>query len=281
MDLLSTYSGFGYAESVGIPSYVLWPMIIFILLFIVFVVMLYTNQNPGIQDYMPDMVQLNKANYPLGSNQAQQILFSGSGATIAGLFNVTIGDRTNQTTANNYTTLFGVRGSIEFQLAPASVSTTDSTARLLIASQAGAEVVSLPPLPAQKWVFIAVLRDGRRFDVLYNDRIVGSHRLDSFPNVGIQNQFQVGSDPRTSTAPARFLGQAIHLFAINSRMSPADLAILRAKYVDTTGAPPDPIPFPFPLTLPSLQTLCIPGVPCKPVNKPPPNHLQAWSSPYA
>ena len=281
MDLLSTYSGVGYAESLGIPSYVLWPMIIFILLFIVFVVMLYTNQNPGIKDYMPDMVQLNKANYPLGSNQAHQILFSGSGATIAGLINVTIGDRTNQTTANNYTTLFGVRGSMEFQLAPASVSTTDSTARLLVASGAGAEIVSLPPLPAQKWVFIAILRDGRRFDVLYNDRIVGSHRLDSFPNVGVQNQFQVGSDPRTPTAPARFLGQAIHLFATNYRMSPADLAVLRAKYVDTTGAPPDPIPFPFPFELPSLQTLCIPGVPCKPVNKPPPNHLQAWSSPYA
>ena len=284
MDLLSTYSGFGYAESLGIPSYVLWPMIIFILLLIVFISMLYTNQNPGVKDYMPDMVQLNMANYPLGSNQAHQILFSGSGATVAGLFNVTIGDRTNQSvisTTNNYTTLFGVRGSIEFQLAPASVSTTDSTARLLIASQGGAELVPLPPLPAQKWVFIAILRDGRRFDVLYNDRIVGSHRLNAFPNVGVQNQFQVGSDPRTPTAPARFLGQAIHLFAINSRMSPADLAVLRAKFVDTTGAPPDPLPFPFPLTMPSLQTLCIPGVPCSPVNKPPPNHLQAWSSPYA
>jgi hypothetical protein len=27
----------------------------------------------------------------------------------------------------------------------------------------------LPPIPKQKWMFIAILRDGRRFDIIYNN----------------------------------------------------------------------------------------------------------------
>jgi hypothetical protein len=287
MDLSLYYSGYGsgISDIFGPYSYLIWPMIIFLLMLALLAVILYRNQSPGITDYMPDMVSLTKTNYPIGSNQAYNLLLAGPGSTLAGLFNVSIGDRTNQTasaTTTNYTTLFGVLGSMEFQLAPANLSTTDSTSRLLISTQSGAtETISLPPLPAQKWVFIAILRDGRRYDVLYNDKIVASHRLDAYPNTAVQNQLQVGLSPASSSAPSRFLGNAIHLIALNYRMHPKDLAILRSTYVDTTGAPPIPLPFPFPTSLPSLQTLCIPGVPCDPVTKPPPNHLQAWSSPYA
>jgi len=289
MDSISSYySGFtgsmGYMSSMGS---LLWPVLIFTIMVIILAVVYFKNTTkitPPI-DYMPTMTSLSKATYPLGSNQTYTMLQSGSGSTLAGLFHVTFGDRTNQlstTTTNAYSTLFGVYGSMEFQIAPANLSTTDSTARLLIATQNGkTESVPLPQLPAQKWVFIAILRDGRRYDVLYNDRIVASHRLDSPPNTGIQNQLQVGSNPASPTAPSRFLGNVIHVFALDYRMSPSAVAKLRSKYVDTTGAPPDPLPFPFPIKLPSLQTICIPGIPCNPVDKPPPNPLQAWSSPYA
>jgi hypothetical protein len=253
---------------------------------IIFIIILIAYRTPGTKDYMPTMVSLSQANYPIPSNEAHSLLLSGPGATVAGLFNVVIGDRTNQlTTSNthNFTTLFGMYGSIEFQLAPANVSSTDSTARLLIKTvNRTTEEVPLPPLPAQKWIFIGILRDGRRFDVLYNDKIVASHRLDAFPDMSIQNQFQVGAaSPSGTQSPSRFLGNAIHLIAVPYRMNPKDLAVLRAQYVDTTGAPPTPLPFPFPMNLPTLQSLCIPGLPCTPVEKPPPNRLQAWSSPYA
>jgi len=282
----SYYSSFDFSESIGVSNYILWPAIIFTVLFIVFCILYFRNRGPGITDYLTTMVPLNKATYPIGSNEAQSIMYQGSGCTLAGLFNVTIGDRTNQTStavSTNFTTLFGSVGSIEFQLAPAGASAANSSnAQLLIATQSGVpEVVPLPSLPAQKWVFIAILRDGRRFDVLYNDSIVASHRLSGYPGTRVKNRIQVGSDPSSPTAPARFLGNAVHLFALNYRMTPADLAVLRSKYVDTTGGPPAPLPFPFPIDLLSLQTFCIPGLPCKPVNKPPPNQLQAWSSPYA
>lgn len=269
----------------------LWPTVIFIIMVIILAVVYFKNNKPvsGPIDYMPKMVSLSKATYPLTSNQAYKMLLSGSGSTLAGLFHVTIGDRTNQLAGpktNAFTTLFGVYGSMEFQIAPANISTMDSTARLLVATRAGkTETVPLPALPAQKWMFITILRDGRRYDVLYNNKIVASHRLDALPNTAIKNQLQVGSNPASLTAPSRFLGHAIHLFALDSRMTPLEIAKLRSNYVDTTGAPPDPLPFPtpfpVPIQFPSLRTVCIPGVPCNPVDKPPPNALEAWSSPYA
>jgi hypothetical protein len=282
------YGSFELSESVG-SSYLMWPFIVFIVMLLIFAFLFFRNRSPGIKDYMPDVVSLSDTTYAIGSNEAHQILVSGPGATLAGLFNVTIGDKTTQTATsatNNFSTLFGMRGCVEFQLAPANISNPNSTAQLLITTNArgpgntfATEAIPLPPLPAQKWTFIAILRDGRRFDVLYNDQVVGSHRLTYYPNTGVQNQLQVGQAPLTDNSPARFLGSAKHLFAFNRRMSPGELAELRAKYVDTTGAPPIPLPFPFlPFSLPGI---CIPGLPCDPLNRPPPNSLQAWSSPYA
>jgi len=286
------FRGYEFSEPIG-SSYVMWAGIVFVTTLIIFAVLLYRNKGPDIIDYMPTLVSLDKTTIPIGSNEASQILLSGPGATLAGLFNVTIGDKTQQmstSTTQLFTTLFGIKGSIEFQLAPINISNPDNTAQLLITTNArdsvdatayAQEIIPLPPLPAQKWIFIAILRDGRRFDVLYNDRFVASHRLLQFPNTGVRNQLVVGEQPKTKTSPARFLGNAKHLFALNYRMTPGDLAALRAKYVDTTGAPPTPLPFPSPIDFISLQTFCIPGLPCQPVNKPPPNALQAWSSPYA
>ena len=284
------YGSFEFTESVG-ASYLFWPLVVFIIMVIIFAILMFRNKSPGIKDYMPSEVSLNTATNVIGSNEAHKILLSGPGATLAGLFNVTIGDKTTQTataTTNNFSTLFGIRGSIEFQLAPANISNPNNTAQLLITTNArGAdnafltEAIPLPPLPAQKWTFIVILRDGRRFDVLYNDQVVASHRLTYYPNTGVQNQLQVGQSPLTTTAPARFLGSAKHLFAFNYRMALGDLAALRAKYVDTTGAPPTPLPFPSPFDL-TLPGICaIPGLPCNPVNQPPPNSLQAWSTPYS
>jgi hypothetical protein len=283
------YGSFELTESIG-ASYIFWPLIVFIIMVIIFAVLLFRTRSPGITDYMPNMVSLNTTTNAIGSNEAHTILLSGSGATLAGLFNVTIGDKTTQTatpTTNSFSTLFGMKDSIEFQLAPANISNPNNTAQLLITTNARGsnntfltEAIPLPPLPAQKWTFIAILRDGRRFDVLYNDQVVASHRLTYYPNTGVQNQLKVGQSPLTSTAPVRFLGSAQHLFAFNFRMAPGDLAALRAKYVDTTGAPPIPLPFPSPFNL-SLPGICIPGLPCNPVNEPPPNALQAWSTPYS
>jgi hypothetical protein len=170
---------------------------------------------------------------------------------------------------------------VEFQLAPAPTAeqgpnASKCTARLMITvvpgGPTGVEVMDLPPLPLQKWVFVAVLRDGRRFDVLYNGEVVASHRLAMYPK-------QVSS-PITIGGPT-FIGQAQHVLVAPRRLSPSEVAYQQAILSDTTGQPPVKFPLPLPIPFGDLQTMCLPGLPCNPVNAPPSNQMKAWYSIYS
>jgi len=263
------------------PTMLFWLLIILLLSLTVYILVafLYGKRSPS--DLAPTPIQLNKQTQLLSSNDAAT-LFAGSGFTVCGFFNVTMGDRTTHyqnTNVDNYTTLIGVQNSFEFQLAPAAVSMNDYIARLRIATGPNKfEYLELPPMPQQKWIFLAILREGRRFDVMYNDQIVGSHRLDAYPTL-------VGNPLLVATAKPRFLGTAEHIFAMNHRLVPSDLMILRAQNSDTTGAPPHALPFPMPsfvtFFLPDLRAWCIPGLPCAPVTEPPPNRMKMWTSIYS
>jgi len=243
--------------------------VILILCLVVYGIVAYYYSKAKPLDLVPTIIPLNKKTDLYSSNLATTSFLAGSGGTIAGMLQVVMGDRTVALGSTNYTTLIGIVGTVELQLVPANASSpTKSTARLKI----GQEIIDLPPFPLQKWVFLAILREGRRFDVMYNNQVVASHRLDNYPTA-TANSLQVGG-------PA-FLGNAIHISVLNRRLSPAELADMRALFSDTTGAPPTPVPFPFPFSLPSLQTFCLPGLPCNPVEAPPPNAMKRWSSIYS
>jgi hypothetical protein len=242
---------------------------ILLICIVVYVLVAYYYTKAAPLDLVPKMTSLNTKTDIYSSNLAATQFLSGAGGTIAGLFNVHMGDRTMALGSTNFTTLLGVVGSVELQLVPANPSSpTKSTARLKI----GNEIIDLPPFPQQSWVFLAIMREGRRFDVMYNNQIAASHRLENYPTA-TANTLQMGG-------PA-FLGNAIHVSIINRRLLPAELAALRASYTDTTGAPPTPLPFPFPFSIPSFQTFCIPGLPCNPVTTPPPNTMKRWNSIYS
>ena len=239
---------------------------------------IYSTSNV-LQDLASSTIQLNKANTVLDSASVKSTLFSQGGSTVAGFFNVTMGDRTTRVGPTNFTTLIGVNGGFEVQIAPSSLSPehATNTARLIVYTEGGStkkmEVVELPPFPQQKWVFLSILRDGRRFDVMYDDKIVASHRLTLYP-VPINNPLVAGSP--------QLLGQAVHIFVAGSRISPTVLSQQRAKYVDTTGAIPSTYPIPFlPIPFGDIQTVCIPGLTCDAVTRPPTNPLKAWRSLYA
>jgi hypothetical protein len=262
------------------PTMLFWILIVFTLALIVYLVTAYVYAKQMPSDLAPTVIQLNTQTQLLSSQEAST-RFSGSSSTVCGFFNVTMGDRTTHfqnTNKDNYTTLIGVQNSFEFQLAPAGVSMNDYSARVRICTGIQKfEYLELPPMPQQKWIFLSILREGRRFDVMYNDQIVGSHRLDEYP---IQSNNPLYVSPNTTTT--RFLGTAVHLFAMNYRVTPPDLAILRAQLSDTTGAPLEPISFPLPFfsSFPDLRSFCIPGLPCTPVTEPPPDRMKMWTSIY-
>lgn len=244
-------------------------------------------------DLLPTLTSLSAEKQIVDSGTVKTSLLSQGGSTVAGFFNVQFGDRTVRMNdilvgkalpAMSYTTLLGVKGSFEFQIAPSrlffdvsggpALQSPQSTAQLIVyTTHREFTTIPLPPLTQQKWIFISILRDGRRFDVMYDDKIVASHRIDVYP-MAIANPLVIGDKA--------LLGQAIHMFTKSSRATPTQISALRASYSDMTGQPPVKFPLPFlPIPFGNVQTACIPGIPCNPVSAPPSNALKAWSSRYA
>ena len=244
-------------------------------------------------DLLPTLTSLSAEKQIVDSGTVKTSLLSQGGSTVAGFFNVQFGDRTVRMNdvlfgkalpAMSYTTLLGVKGSFEFQIAPSrlffdvsggpAIQSPQSTAQLIVyTTHREFTTIPLPPLTQQKWIFISILRDGRRFDVMYDDKIVASHRIDVYP-MAIANPLVIGDKA--------LLGQAIHMFTKSSRATPTQISALRASYSDMTGQPPVKFPLPFlPIPFGNVQTACIPGIPCNPVSAPPSNALKAWSSRYA
>jgi len=269
-------------------------IIILLATIVVYVVIgiVYSSSNTY-TDLLPTLTSLSAEKQIVDSGTVKTSLLSQGGSTVAGFFNVQFGDRTvrmndilvgKELPAMSYTTLLGVKGSFEFQIAPSrlffdvsggpNVQSPQSTAQLVVYTTHREFItIPLPPLTQQKWIFISILRDGRRFDVMYDDKIVASHRIDVYP-MAVPNPLVIGDKA--------LLGQAIHMFTKSSRATPTQISALRASYSDMTGQPPVKFPLPFlPIPFGNVQTACIPGIPCNPVSAPPSNALKAWSSRYA
>jgi len=257
------------------------------------VIAIVNSSSNSYTDLLPSLTSLTAQTQILDSGSVKTTLLSQGGSTVAGFFNVQFGDRTSRMTDSNveftppaltYTTLVGVKGAFELQIAPSrlffdvsggsNVQIPQSTAQLVVyTSHKEFDAIPLPPLPQQTWVFISILRDGRRFDVMYDDKIVASQRIDVYP-LAIQNPLVIGDKA--------LLGQAIHMFTKSTRATPSQISALRASYSDMTGQPPVKFPLPFlPIPFGNVQTACIPGIPCNPVSKPPNNAMKAWSSRYS
>jgi hypothetical protein len=252
----------------------MFAVILGIFVLIIVVVAVYTvvgvvYSATGVDDAAPKPVSLDKVSQLLDSETANKKLLSKGGSTLAGFFHVRFGNRTTAGSGQNFVQLVGIDGAFSFRISPTAT-------QLYVKTHNPEEApIDLPPFPQQTWVFLAILRDGRRFDVLYNDKIVASHRLDQYP-VSVANPLKTGA--------VGLLGEAVHVLVNDRRLSPKEVAGLRASLADTNGAPPQESTFPMPnlfaLTLKNLQVACIPGLPCNPVTAPPTNRLKTWSSLY-
>jgi hypothetical protein len=112
--------------------------------------------------------------------------------------------------------------------------------------------------------------------VIYQNRIVASHRLLHYPMV-IPSPLSIGG---TGLA-----GSAIHVKIVDSRVAPKDVERERLAHVDTNGAVVEDtrfrLVFPGFPRLSTVMPACLPGLPCDPVTRPPQNNLMEWESPYA
>jgi hypothetical protein len=88
-------------------------------------------------------------------------------------------------------------------------------------------------MPFQKWTYVTVSRDGRRFDVYFNDTLVLSKKTMSMPISNISNS-SMGGITSGSTGLA---GQLAVANLYNYRMSSKEVSMNYTKYADTRGRP--------------------------------------------
>jgi hypothetical protein len=249
---------------------------ILILIVTFYVVVYVIYEKKGTNDMLPKMTPLNKKTKVVDPDEARDKLIGSAGSTVLGFFKLQNGDRTAKY-ANQYTSLMEIPENWYLEIAPSPIENKPTSARLRIRVKDNqaikTEVIDLPSIPRQKWVMIAVLRDGRRFDVMYDNKTVMSHRLKNYPVI-ISNPLNVGN--------AGLDGSAIHVVINNRRMNPLEVERERTSYVDTNNVvfEDNTLYMSFPLPTIKLFGQCPPGFPCDPVTKPPKNNLLAWESPY-
>jgi len=121
--------------------------------------------------------------------------FNSAGSTFTVYINYMMMDKTQQIGPNvNPITLFQFGDAVQFQMLPGGKS-TQPTSQLVIKTQGyqqKIETINVKNLPPQKWVYLAIVREGRRFTVFYNGEVVTSHRLEYFP-IKITSSLNIGS----------------------------------------------------------------------------------------
>lgn len=247
---------------------------IIILLITVYITIYYIYPGPGNNDILSKMTRLNAKKSILTADITQTKLLSGAGSSVMGFFYLLDGDKTTKVT-NDFTPIIEVDNNWHLEVAPAPSGTSKISTRLRVHTNNGGiktEIIELPPIPKQKWMFIAILRDGRRFDIIYNNEIVASQILEFYPVV-ISSDLSVGNKGLS--------GSVIHVIINGRRLTPFESERERVAYVDTNGTvlESNSIDISFPGL--KLFAQCPPGLPCDPITRPPNNNLLQWKSAYA
>jgi len=99
-------------------------------------------------------------------------------------------------------------------------------------SQKYIETISLPPIKLQKWTYVTIARDGRRFDIFYNDKLVATQKTSFMPVATITAGNMSGI-----TSGSSIDGQIALITLFNTRLSNSQVEANYAMYSDTRGMP--------------------------------------------
>lgn len=132
------------------------------------------------------------------------------------------------------------------------------------------ETIILPDLPYQKWTMITIAREGRRYDVYYNDKLVMSKRTQFPVDSRVAYSSIVAGDPD-------LYGKVALVETFPQKLNLSDIVRQYQTKATTTGEPIFPTQFNAEELLPLCKDgSCIKG----PVVKPP-TPLMDWETKYA
>ena len=92
------------------------------------------------------------------------------------------------------------------------------------------ETIPLPNIPFQKWTYLSIAREGRRFDVYYNGKLVVSKRTQYIVDTSIGYGPIVGGDPD-------LVGKITGVESTPQKLTESDILSQYQRLADTTGSP--------------------------------------------
>ncbi len=211
---------------------------------------------------------LEETKIVLDSDKARRLLFGTASSTLAFYVFLQPSDKTPR--ADQMTnTLLEIPGVMKFNFSGSSSELEVSTFNTFTRAT-DQERINVPKIPMQKWIMLTILRDGRRFDIMYNDKMVASQRLAHMPVY--------------MTAPVKLGGPQIRGtfrqgYAFNYRLSLEEVSKELTATSDTRHKPPTSVE----LTIGNPFSLfsCPGGFFCGADSRKPKSALQEWQTPYA
>ena len=223
---------------------------------------------------MDDAKPLSSTNLIATSDKVTEPYYNNSGGSLVFYLYLEPGQRSNDIN-KPYRSIINIGDtadsilSLDIPIVPDASGT--SNARLTVktvppsSSSPSENPIDLPPIPYQKWIQIAILREGRRFDVMYNDKLVASSRLRYLPNVYKWSLNAGSPDLR---------GQIGLVRVAERRLAVSEVQYEHTKTSNTVGEPylKNKITDMFP-------NMCM-GKSCPSTTTTPISTLNFWSSPY-
>ncbi len=204
----------------------------------------------------------------LDSNLVRTILLGNSDSTILVYVFLQPSDKTPRTDQMP-NTLLQIPGVLQFNYGGVNselVVNTINTAN----NQTVEERIEIPAIPMQKWIQLGILREGRRFDIMYNNKIIASKRLAYMPVYATASLEMGGSQVRGTFSEGR---------VYNYRLSLKDVQKELSSTSDTRHKPPTDTS--FNIVNPFTMFSCPGGFFCGADARQPKNALQEWQTPYA
>jgi hypothetical protein len=169
-------------------------------------------------------------------------------------------------------TLLKIGSILQFQILPGSTSQPPKT-QLVIQTQSerpNFETIPVAEFPYQKWVLLTIIKEGRRFTVYYNDKIVANSRTQYYPVIN-SSSLTIGHP----SLKGKFIGPKIVPTAVRKDEVLAELQ----QTSDTRHEPYSAVSF---MDIFNVKLGCPGGIFCPSTTiVPQMGPLQEWKSPYA
>jgi hypothetical protein len=132
------------------------------------------------------------------------------------------------------------------------------------------ETIPLQDIPFQKWTYIAIAREGRRFDIYYNGKLVASKRTQYVPDIRAAFSPIVAGDPNLT-------GKIALVESLPEKLNQSDIQAKYQANADTTGEPKISAPLNIFDYMPNCEGGgCVTGPKMRPTSP-----LQDWDTQYA